>query len=91
MTPAVTPPPGMAPGAPPTSQTAAPAGAQSSPQVEKGSRSVIQVVQLLRGLAQDFPQAAPEIRQINDLLRQAQLKIMQNSQPGEPAAPPMNG
>jgi hypothetical protein len=85
--PAVSPPPGM----PPTPQTAAPAPTQPSPQVEKGSRSVIQVVQLLRGLAQDFPAASPEIREINDKLRQVQLKIMQNSQPGEAAAPPMNG
>jgi len=49
---------------------------------------VLSVVQGLRGIAQSFPAAAPLITQINDLMRQVQMKIMQQQPASEPAAPP---
>ena len=67
----VSPPPGaMSPSTPPpSSQDASPAPAQPSPQVEQGSRMVIQVVQTLRKLAQDYPAAMPAITKINETSR----------------------
>lgn len=89
----VTPPPGAdtpPPGPPPdSSQQASPSPAAPSPQVEKGSRLVIQVVQALRQLGSDFPAAQPEISKINDAMRAVQLKVMSGSKPPEPAAPPV--
>ena len=88
----VSPPPGaMTPAAaqPPSSQQASPAPAQPSPQVEEGSRLVIQVVQALRKLAQSYPAAAPAISKINDGMREVQMKVMAGSKPTEPAAPPV--
>lgn len=67
---------------------ASPAPPSPSPQLEKGSRLVIQTVQALRSLAQDFPAAAPAIGKINDLMREVQMKVMAGSKPSEPAAPP---
>jgi hypothetical protein len=85
----VPPPPGGQPqSAPPNGADASPAPAAPSPQLEQGSRLVIQTVQALRKLAQDFPAAAPDISKINDLMRSVQLKVMSGSKPTEPAAPP---
>ena len=67
---------------------ASPAPPSPSPQLEQGSRLVIQTVQALRKLGQDFPAAAPAISKINDLMREVQLKVMAGSKPSEPAAPP---
>jgi len=90
--PAMPPPPGGGPPAAPTSPVAAsPAPPQPSPKLEQGSKIVIMVVQGLRGIAQDFPQTAPIVSQINDLMRQLQLAMMKNVQPQEPAAPPNAG
>jgi hypothetical protein len=51
----------------------------------------LQVVQGLRWIAQNFPAAAKPVSQINDLMREVQMAIMKGSQPGESAAPPVNG
>jgi hypothetical protein len=51
----------------------------------------IQVVQGLRWIAQNFPAAAKPISQINDLMREVQMAMMKGAQPGESAAPPVNG
>jgi hypothetical protein len=86
------PPPGGAPPSAPTSPVAAsPAPAKPSPQLEKGSQLVIAAVQAHRAIAQQFPATAPIMSQINDLMRQAQLKMMQGAQPSEAPAPPVNG
>lgn len=74
---------------PQSTQDASPAPAESSPQVESASRDVIQIVQKLRGIASNFPGTAPQIQQINDLLRKVQMTMMANAQPGESAAPPV--
>ena len=50
---------------------------------------VIQVVQALRQLGQDFPAAQPAITKINDLIREVQMKVMAGAKPAEPAAPPV--
>ena len=83
------PPPGSA--APTSPVAASPAPPEASPQLERGSRMTIQVVSGLRTIAQEFPATAPLITQINDLMRQVQMKMMSTSKPGEPAAPPVNG
>jgi hypothetical protein len=78
----------MMPEPPKNGADASPAAAAPSPQLEQGSRLVIQTVQALRKLGQDFPAAAPAISKINDLMRDVQLKVMAGSKPTEPAAPP---
>jgi hypothetical protein len=52
---------------------------------------LIQVVHGLRAIAKAFPSTAPEISQINDLMRSVGAKLMQSQTPAEPAAPPMGG
>jgi hypothetical protein len=52
---------------------------------------LIQVVHGLRALAKAYPSVAPEVSQVNDLMRTVQAKIMQSMQPAEPAAPPNGG
>lgn len=54
-------------------------------------RLVLQVVSGARSLARMFPAAAPHVQEINDSVQKIQLAIMQGSEPGEPAAPPVNG
>lgn len=49
---------------------------------------VIQIVQGLRGLAQAFPAIAPDVQEINDVMRRIQMKMMQGGASPEPAAPP---
>jgi len=88
------PPPGGGTGAPqaPTSPTAAsPSAPTPNPKLEQGSKMVIQVVQGLRSLAQQFPATAKPISQINELMREVQMGIMKGAQPSEPSAPPVNG
>jgi len=88
----VPPPPSGAPSTPsppPPSQAASPAPATPSPQVEQGSRMVIQVVQALRQLGQNYPGAVPAITKIQDLMREVQMKVMAAGKPSEPAAPPV--
>jgi len=55
-----------------------------------GAQMVIGVARNLTAIAKAYPAAAPEIREMNNLLRQVQAKIMQSQQPGEPQAPPMS-
>jgi len=50
---------------------------------------MIQLVAAVRAIAKAFPQTAPEMSKINDLIAQAQAKIMQSAVPGEPQAGPM--
>lgn len=90
---AIAPPPGA--GTPPPAAGAAssptptaPTPATPNPQVEQASRVVIQIVQGLRGLAQAFPSVAPDVQEINDIMRRMQMKLMQGGQAPEPAAPP---
>lgn len=76
----------------PTSPIAAsPSSASPNPKSEQGSKMTLQVVQGLRWIAQNFPAAAKPVSQINDLMREVQMAIMKGSQPGESAAPPVNG
>jgi hypothetical protein len=46
------------------------------------------VIRDLRSIAKAFPEAAPHISQINDLMRKVMASMMQSAQPGEPQAPP---
>jgi hypothetical protein len=76
----------------PTSPVAAsPSSATPNPKLEQGSRMTIQVVQGLRWIAQNFPAAAKPISEINNLMREVQMAMMKGAQPGESAAPPVNG
>jgi len=56
-----------------------------------GSQKMIQAVQAIRWIAQNFPAASKPASQINDLMRELQLAMMKGSQPGEAAAPPTAG
>jgi hypothetical protein len=90
--PSLAPPPGaggdsLQPSTPPTPD----AGVSPPPQpsgMSEGSQLVIKIVQMLRSLAKMFPQAAPEVGDINTKMQQVGLKIMQSQHPGEPQAPP---
>lgn len=59
--------------------------------MERASKIIIDTVQGLKQIAQDFPATAPIVMQVNDLMRQIGLKMMQDVQPPQPAAPPVNG
>jgi hypothetical protein len=83
------PPGGPTPDPPKAGADASPAPPQASPNVEEGSRLVIQTVQALRKLGKDFPAAQPAIMKMNDLLREVQMKVMSAGKPTEPAAPPV--
>jgi len=48
----------------------------------------IEVVRMLRAIAQAYPSTAPHVAEINNLMREVMASMMQSSQPGEPAAPP---
>ncbi len=49
---------------------------------------VISIVSQLRSLAKAYPQTAPHIAQVNDLMRKVLGAMMTHAQPGEPQAPP---
>lgn len=87
--PTMPPPPGGAQA--PSTPGASPSPAQPNPKLEQGSRDVITAVQALRRIASQFPAAAPAISKINDMMREVQMSMMKNSQPGEGAAPPVQG
>lgn len=55
------------------------------------TKVIIGVVHDLQGIAKAFPAAAPHVRDANDAIRQIMVVVMQNSAPGEPQAPPVNG
>ena len=79
-------------GGSPTSPVAAsPAPAKPSPQMQSGTQDVLKVVELLRGIAKSYPKAAPFVSQINDLMPKVMSALMEDAQPGEPAAPPTAG
>lgn len=52
---------------------------------------LIAVVHGLRAIAKAYPSTAPEISQINDLMRKVGAAMMASQQPEEPAAPPVGG
>jgi hypothetical protein len=89
--PAMPPPPGMAPNAGPPAS--APMVASPAPQQEGTAKQAafqtLQIVQNARQLAQQYPEVAPLIRQVNDLMQQVQMKIAQSTSAGEPQAPPV--
>jgi hypothetical protein len=49
---------------------------------------VLEVVRNLRSLAKAYPEAAPYIAQINDLMRKVMAATMQRANAGESQAPP---
>jgi hypothetical protein len=72
----------------------APMVASPAPQSDAGPArqaafQTLQIVQNARQLAQQYPEVAPLIRQVNDLMQQVQMKIAQNTSSGEPQAPPV--
>jgi len=84
-------PPGSEDSAPqaPTSPTAAsPSPAQPAPATNQGTQLVLGVIRDLRSIAKAYPEAAPHITQINDLMRKVMQSMMQSAQPGEAQAPP---
>ena len=84
------PPPGASPAeqSPTSPAAASPAPAAPSPGADQGTQMLIQAVHNLRALAKAYPSVAPEIQQINDIMRSVGAKIMQSQQPAEPQAPP---
>src|ERR1700744_2709134 len=76
--------------APPTSPMAvSPDPQQSGGMANQAAFATLQIVQAARQLAQQFPDVAPLMRQVNDLMQQAQMKIGQQADSGSPAAPPI--
>jgi len=88
-------PPGQDPGAsagaaPPTAPLAVtPAPAQPNPQMQQAMGMVVRITAASRALSQQFPELAPLSKQVDDIARQMLMKVSQNQQPGEPAAPPV--
>ena len=68
---------------------ASPSPATPSPGVDTASQSIIQIVKLTRGLAQQYPEAAQLVAEINDKLRQILPIVMGKQRMAEPPAPPM--
>ncbi len=94
--PIVPPPPGgsapdqSSPAQPMTSPPAvSPDPQQSGGMANQAAFSTLNIVQNARSLAQQFPSVAPEVRQINDLCQKIQMKIAQQADSGQPAAPPI--
>lgn len=63
--------------------------AQSGGPANQAAFATLQIVQNARALAKQFPDTAPLVRQINDLCQQIQMKISQQADNGQPAAPPI--
>lgn len=57
--------------------------------LQSSTQDIISIVRLVRGLAKQFPAAAPHVAKINDELRQIVAIAMKGQQPPEPSAPPM--
>jgi hypothetical protein len=74
----------------PSSVGAAPAPA-TPPSGDPKTSAAVNLVQAARRFKEMVPEAAEEITQILDLMQKAVGKIMQNTQPGEPMAPPTGG
>src|SRR5712671_6414602 len=95
-TPALTPPPTQdgsgPPAATPTSPPAAsPAPPQPSPMMQQGTQDIIEGGNKLRGIAKQYPAAAPYVQQANDLMRQIMRAMMEHAEPGEPSGQPISG
>lgn len=87
-------PPSMSSGGPSDNPNGSGTGSGASPSsptpspMEIGTQLVIQAVRLHQSIAKAYPATAPEIREINDLMRKVQSKMMAAQSPGEPVAPP---
>jgi hypothetical protein len=81
------PPPGQ--GGSPGGGSPSPAPASNTGGAERTISLVRQIVSAARMLGQIVPGAVPEIRQINDLAQQVQMKIIQSQPSQEPQAPPV--
>jgi hypothetical protein len=62
---------------------------QSGGLANQAALATLQIVQSARQLAMQFPQVAPLMRQVNDLMQQAQMKISQQADSGQTPAPPI--
>ena len=62
---------------------------QSGGMANQAAFATLQIVQAARTLAQQFPDVAPLMRQVNDLMQQAQMKIGSQTDSSQPAAPPI--
>jgi len=75
-------------GAPSTGQGASPEG-QQNPALKNALSQLTAFANMARQYAQAYPQAAPEMRQIGELLQKVLMKTTQAQKPSEPAAPPV--
>lgn len=87
----LSPPPGSPPPAPTSPVSASPAPPRADSKFDGGQRLALAIVSSARQLSKLFPATSPIMTQINDLVRDAQMKMSKDSQPGEPAAPPTTG
>jgi hypothetical protein len=83
------PPSGQPAGPQGSSPAASPAPARPNPQANQAAQGLIEVVAILRGIAQSYPEAAPLVAQANNLIRDLQLVLMRSAASSEPAAPPV--
>ena len=75
--------------APTSPPAASPAPPSPSPGLQSSTQDIIDIVRKLRGLAKQFPEAAPLVSQMNDLMRQVVAVTMKHQKMQEPPAPPM--
>jgi hypothetical protein len=87
----LSPPPGSPPPAPTSPVAASPAPPRTDAKFDAGQRLALQIVSSARQLSKQFPSTSPMMTQINDLVRDAQMKMTKDSQPGEAQAPPVTG
>lgn len=74
---------------PEVGQFASQPGTEGSPQNAANLKLVADMVRSSRLLAQNVPGATDLIKQINDLVRKVQMKILQSGGNGEVQAPPI--
>jgi hypothetical protein len=59
--------------------------------MDKGVNLMKILVQTARAIGEAFPQATPEVAEINNLVQRIIPKIMEGAKTPEPMAPPTNG
>lgn len=84
------PDPNPTPGGNPSAPIApSPAPPKPSPGMQSSTQDILTVQRTLTSLAKQYPEAAPAVRKMNDLLREVLAAVMKNQPMGEVAAPPV--
>lgn len=76
-------------GSSPSPQASSPSPAQANPQLKNALGQLTAMAQSAAQYAKAYPQTAPEMRQIGELIQKVLMKTTQAMKPAEPAAPPV--